>query len=647
MGNHNSLDEVVNIIAALLLDVHKCHGLVFNKRSLRLTTNVINRRVLTEGISFFTKTMPKLGKAFDKALALETRLTAKVHRFNSGNFGELPNFLGEFFSRVLDRDGQLLPNPCIASIKVLRDILFVFYKYELPYTDKQEAEVVSKFERTENDLATISSNLKTIEACLDKSNTDRRRRFDSSSQVNVAREARILLSNLFGYSKGNFLSKEKYFKKENSSFGACFDPLNITPSHGPGVVATKQRLWDKFRWTNISGRIASMYPIDAYFCASPGHVCDRYNTMDRVTDRDLPARVILVPKDSRGPRLISCEPVDFQWVQQGLSRALVDWVESHPLTKWNVNFTNQQPNQFGALLGSISGKYSTLDLNEASDRVSVDLVRLLFPPHIYEYLAACRSLSTVLPDGREIKLNKFAPMGSSLCFPILALTIWAILTAGAPDADTRESILVYGDDVIVPTAYAENAITLLESFGLKVNRDKSCTKGLFRESCGVDAFQGINVTPVRIRTIWSSSRRPDSYTSWIAYANSFYDKGYYNTYELIVGELVRIYGPIPETSQGLTCASLRAVPHDMKRLRRRNNKALQKLQYYCWDVSSPVIHKLIDGWSMLLRYFTEGSRPPSTTHHSHHASTSSLVEAPFSVSAYTKRSTSKLVRRWR
>jgi hypothetical protein len=632
MGYHNSLDDVVNIIAALLLDVHKRHGLVFNKRSLRLTTDVVKRRVLTEGISFLTKTLPKLGKAFDKALSLDSKLTAKVHRFNSGDFGELPNFLGEFFSLVLGQDGGLLPNPCIASIKVLRDILFVLYKYEISYTDKQEVDVINKFERTEDDLATISSNLKALEACLDKSHVNRRRRFDSSSQVNVAREARILLSNLFG---------------EPCKLGACFDPQNIVPSHGPGVVATKQRLWDKFRFTNVSGRITSVYPFDAYFCASLGHVCDRMDAFNGVSDRDLPARVILVPKDSRGPRLISCEPVDFQWVQQGLSRALVDWVECHPLTKWNVMFTNQQPNQFGALLGSLTGNYSTLDLNEASDRVSVDLVRLLFPPHIYEYLAACRSLSTVLPDGREIPLQKFAPMGSSLCFPILALTIWAILTAGAPDADTREGILVYGDDVIVPTAYAENAMTQLESFGLKINRDKSCTKGLFRESCGVDAFQGVDVTPVRIRTIWSSSRRPDSYTSWIAYANSFYRKGYYNTYELIVGELVRLYGPIPEISQGLTCASLLAVPHDMRRLRRRSNKALQKLQYYCWDVSAPVIIKPIDGWLMLLRYFTEGQKSPSTVINGHHARTDSIVDTPFSVSAYTKRSTSMLVRRWR
>lgn len=647
MGQHNSLDDVVNIIASLLLDVHQRHGLVFNERSLRLTTSVLRRRVLTEGVSFLTKTLPKLGKAFDKALALETPLNAKEVRFSSGNFGDLPNFLGEFFSRVLDQSGRPLATPCKSSIQVIRDITFVLYKYELPFTDKQEKDVIRKFERTEDDLSTLSSHFKTLEADLDKSYSNRRRRFNSSSSVDVAREARILLSTLFGPKSPRWSTVDRHLSGDSPECGVCFDPTAIVPSHGPGVVATKQRLWAKFEFTNVSDRITASYPLDAYFHASLGHVCDRRDAMDRITGRDLPARVLLVPKDSRGPRLISCEPVDFQWVQQGLGRAIVDWVESHPLTKWNVFFTNQQPNQIGALLGSQAGKYATLDLNEASDRVSVDLVRLLFPSHIYEFLAACRSLSTELPDGRVIKLNKFAPMGSSLCFPILALTIWAILTAGAPDADTRESILVYGDDVVVPTAYAENAMKLLESFGLKVNRDKSCTKGLFRESCGVDAFQGTCVTPVRIRTVWSSSPRPDVYTSWIAYANSFYDKQYYNTYELIVGELVRIYGPIPEKSQGLTCPSLAAAPIGMKGLSRRVNRDLQKLEYRVWDVTCPVIHKEIDGWLMLLRYFTEGQKSSSTLSNRHHESRSSILEAPFSVSAYTKRGTVKLVRRWR
>jgi len=373
-------------------------------------------------------------------------------------------------------------------------------------------------------------------------------------------------------------------------------------------------------------------------------VCDSFQTWEGLDDKDLPARVVLVPKDSRGPRLISCEPVDNQWIQQGLHRAIVRHVEHSPLTRYNVHFTDQGPNQRGALLGSTYGKYATLDLNEASDRVHLELVRLLFPEHIVKCFECCRSLSTVLPNGQEIRLQKFAPMGSALCFPVLALTIWAILTAGAHDTDTRESILVYGDDVIVPTAHAANAIEQLESFGLKINRDKSCTSGFFRESCGVEAFLGKDITPVRLRTVWSSTPSPSVYTSWIAYANSFYDKRYYVTYDYIVSLLSPIYGEIPDDSMRVSCPSLRETPDSLRPRRSRIHQGLQKRQWRVWDVKAVTVQRSYPGWSKLLRYFTEAARTSQDvdTHH-----TGGDVSAPFSASRYTKRDTSMLVKRWR
>lgn len=641
MDSTKSLDDSYSIIAALLCDVQNSQGLVFNTRSLRLDLKKIKARLKAEGLGFLTKSLPRLGKAFDKVLSEEHLLNSAELGFKPENGCKYPKLFGVLFSRVLRPDGGLLPSPCVNSIRSIRDLCYLFYKYEVPYTDEQEQTVIAKFEETERDLDNVMEALDNIRNDLDVSNGCWRRRRKAETPTRIAREARILLSRLFEF----------------------FDPREIQPRHGPGAVATKQQLWEKYQWTNVSERITRLYPLDAYFKASLGHVCDTYDSDTTIAQEDLPARVLLVPKDSRGPRLISCEPVDFQWVQQGLGRAIVRLVEGHWTTKFNVFFTDQQPNQRGALLGSsgfkpyeypdgrLTGRYSTLDLNEASDRVSVGLVRLLFPAHIYEYLEACRSLSTVLPDGRILKLKKFAPMGSALCFPLLALTVWAILTAGAPDADTREGILVYGDDVIVPTAYAENAIKHLESFGLKVNRDKSCTKGFFRESCGTDAFQGINVTPVRLRTIWESSPSAEVYTSWIAYANAMWDRQYYHTYDLIVSRLVQVYGPIPSEAISMKrYPSLRFVPDSAKPTVRRYNRLLQKWQYRVWDVKSPEINKVTDGWSMLLRYFAEAETVPEPQLSGIHYDNTRLPFEGYpwmSVSQYTRRHASMLVRRWR
>jgi hypothetical protein len=576
-------------------------------------------------------------------------MNAETVGFDSLNNSKLPRFLGELFKCIFQHDGHVLPDPDAQCVVTIRQILYAFYKYELPYSVEQEQQVLEAFELAERDLSELSTKLADMRAgWLDYNKRQRYNRTQAkgidpflkvpmaSSQV-VIRESRRLLAELF----------------------ETFDPTDIIPRHGPGAVATKQRLSEKFQWSNVSNRITNVYPLDEYFYASLGHVCDRRDSFDAITDTDLPARVILVPKDSRGPRLISCEPVDYQWIQQGLSSAIVRLVERHPLTKWNVHFTDQGPNRRGALLGSSTGRYSTLDLKEASDRVHLDLVRLLFPSLLTEYLEGCRSSSTVLPNGKVLPLNKFAPMGSALCFPIMALCIWAILTARAPNADTRESILVYGDDVIVPTAYAESAMAILEEFGLKINRSKSCTQGPFKESCGMDAFKGIDVTPVRFRTVWDESPRPDVYTSWISYANSLWDRRYYAAHEYIVTRLEAVYGPIPsedmfndaktsKEARHLPCPCLRGISADVRKFPRRINTHLQKVQYKVRTVSSPSVDQTIDGWSMLLRYFTEVQRPPAIAERHHDGSIASCdVLQPFSVSRYTKRRVSILTRRWR
>lgn len=640
MAHAKSLDEI-ELIASLLYDAHLRYGDVFNTRSYRLTLKKLFARYRLEGIGLLTKTLPALGKHFDQVLAGEYNMNPSLLRFDTIEGTKLPRFLGELFKLVLSSDGSILNAPDAQCVRIIRDILYCFYKYKLPYEDSQEQKVVTAFKTAENELSTLDITFaemrgRYVDYCR---NRHVYRAWSSITQCyppspetmvnSVIRGARNCLERLF---RG-------------------FDPQDITPSHGPGSVSTGERLWEKFLWTNVSTRITEKYPFDAYFKASLGHFCDTLHTIADVKSEESSAKVILVPKDSRGPRLISCEPVDFQWVQQGLSRAIVRRVESHWISRFNVFFTDQGPNQRGALLGSTDGRYSTLDLKEASDRVHLDLVRLLFPEPLLGYLESCRSLSTTLPNGDKLKLKKFAPMGSALCFPVMALTIWALLTAAAPDRDTRESILVYGDDVIVPTAFAESAMTILELFGLRINRSKSCTKGLFRESCGTDAFKGVRVTPVRIRTVWDESPRPDVYASWIEYANAYSasDRRYYATYEYIVSRLTAIYGPIPDKGMNISCPSLRVVPAEVRRFRKRYNKHLQKVQYYVRCLTSPSVNHVMDGWDMLLRYFTEASVPKSqyADRHSESVSSDSSELPAFSVSRYTKRRTSKLVWRWR
>lgn len=607
-----SLDEV-NIVAALLHDVQTSLG-VFTPRELRLTERKLRNRYSREGIGFLTKTLPRLGKALDRALSGEVPFNCPGFDLIPGT--KLPRFLGELFKRVFTLDGWVLPTPCVISVKHLRQLCFVFYKYELPYASEQEQEVLVQFQKTDESLERLNHTCSNVTVCDPPFSSCPRCTHPfgldiSEPMKKIVIRAQQLLSMLF----------------------RTFDERDIYPRHGPGSVSTKETLSGKYRWTRISPRITESYPLDEYFYVSLGHVCDQLQELQSLDRSESSAKVCLVPKDSRGPRLISEEPLEFQWIQQGLMRALVAHIERHSLTRHHVHFTDQRNNQLAALLGSqdfdyyqssktgkftryklTKGKYATLDLKEASDRVSVGLVRLLFPEPLKTVLLNCRTLTTRLPDQKELVLNKFAPMGSALCFPVMALTIWALLTAGSPDADARDSILVFGDDVVVRTDQSAHATEILESFGLLVNRDKSYSHGFFRESCGVDAFRGLNVTPVKIHTVWASHRRPDIYTSFIAYANEFWCRGYYSTYGVIADSLHSIYGEIPSKDMHLACPSLVDVSEEKLPKRRRVNKDFQTLEYLVWDVKAVKKIKEIDGWSMLLRYFAEYIGRPSLLH---------------------------------
>lgn len=618
MDFNKSLDNVV-IYTNLLTDIEQMLGQeVYTPRERRLDIQKISKRFSAEGVAFFTKTLPRLGKALDRAL---TGVPLAIPGFKLIPGTKIPKLFGCLFKRVISRDGRVLQTPCTDSIRLLRQLTHLFYKYEIPYSPQLEQKVLDQFEKTETDLSSyVDCKLCNLRVT--------NKRFDE-----LIIKARKMLEGVF----------------------ADFDGRNIVPRHGPGVVSTKESLFRKYTFGRYSPRIAKFYPIDEYFFVNGRHLCDELHSFNAMVVSESCAKVILVPKDSRGPRLISCEPLENQWIQQGLGRAMMFHIENHPSMRLNVNFTDQGPNRNAALKGSITGNTCTLDLAEASDRVSAGLVRQLFPRHLFDALDAARSEATILPDGRILKLKKYAPMGSALCFPVLASTVWAILMAGC-NADFRKEVLVYGDDVIVPKTEVLDAIASLELVGLLVNRDKSCTSGFFRESCGMDAYKGVDVTPVRFRTVWSSTPSASAYTSWIAYANQMYERGYRSTAMYIAGQLIREYKSIPMDSDWRSIAfpALCFYHPDNTEPKTRTNRFLQKREQLVLVSEPKRLRKDMNGWSMLLRYFTEGSRASDTPVYNPRATQQKpeshnvlQCEAPFSARVYTHRRRNKLRRRWR
>ena len=287
----------------------------------------------------------------------------------------------------------------------------------------------------------------------------------------------------------------------------------LKPSHGPGAVTT-----DKDRWLNRYSSMEYLYPysdwLGLYF--NTDHFA-HWETMD--CPEHITAKLIAVPKDSRGPRLICVHPAEAIWLQQGLRRELERTIalsrhSNGPWPRGHIQFDDQSVNGRIALLSSKSRRYATIDMKEASDRISEPLVQILFGSK-YKYFGCCRAQKFVYQASRTQSvtgdIHSYAPMGNATTFPVQSLVFWAICVASLQRHGFHQpgAVFVFGDDIEVPTEAAQYVIDDLESFGLLVNRSKTFWRGAFRESCGVDAYKGINVTPVRWKTTFDAEHLVD------------------------------------------------------------------------------------------------------------------------------------------
>jgi len=157
-------------------------------------------------------------------------------------------------------------------------------------------------------------------------------------------------------------------------------------------------------------------------------------------------------------------------------------------------------------------------------------------------------------------------MGSALCFPVEAMYFYTICVLASLKYRNlpctarnvyrvSRGIYVYGDDIIVPTDQADTVLDYLRKYNCKVNNAKTFVTGKFRESCGVDAYDGYEVTPTYIRKLRPENRQQaDSIMSYVATANLFYKKGYWRAASLMYCTCERILGFLPyvsETSESL------------------------------------------------------------------------------------------------
>jgi hypothetical protein len=280
--------------------------------------------------------------------------------------------------------------------------------------------------------------------------------------------------------------------------------LNLRFRHGPGAVATRERGLQKLYFKETYQSVDTLLGMDS-------EILFRLpNQPSRVMVRAIPTtRVIAVPKDATKIRTISCEPLSMQFLQQGImthiySRFARVAADMFPLTD------QERPKRF-ARLGSCPetrgqrAQPCTIDLSNASDDVKCAHVRLFFPPDWQDLLLSVRSEFAHFEElGFDVELKTFAPMGAATCYPVESLVFAGISYAAAKKEYRRsDNVRLYtcnGDDLVVPAYSFYRTVDMLERAAFSVNVSKCCGPTVrFREACGGDYYDGVDVTYVRPR----------------------------------------------------------------------------------------------------------------------------------------------------
>lgn len=537
----------------------------------------IMRRIEHEGMSFLTITLPTFAKGFERSLELGYCDPSRFVGFERcRRRGPLPRLFSGLVGRVFDSEsGLLLTDPCIHAIRAIRQFCSMWKKIRIPCSKERIEDAYARFSETNESCIqfnismsrggfSIPSEISGTGACLRSRLPDGRfttgwkrvkpyepvRRVSNSSQDHwpVYRDLRSRLSRFKG-------TADILWCGVLDSTTERLRTYTLLPKHGPGATAERIRGNAKYALKTWYQRLDPWFPACEYAIPNLGYADSLLGLRGASPGAERPVRVVSVPKTQTTPRIIAIEPVCMQYTQQALLRSLVQDLETHPKTSGYVNFTDQTVNQDLALKSSVDGSYATIDLKDASDRVSSGLVWHMLEsyPDLRDAIFACRSTRASVPNRGLIALGRFASMGSALCFPIEAMVFYTAVLSGMARHDGVQmtkrrldgylgQVFVYGDDLIVPVEYVHTVMDELEGLNLRVNRDKSFLSGKFRESCGVDAYDGEDVTPVYLRSMPPKSRQQvEELESWVSVANQFYEIGYWRASAFIRAYVNRIH----------------------------------------------------------------------------------------------------------
>jgi len=588
-------------------------------RQLERDENRLLSAVQTRGLRFILIDMPAFSKHFDRCLA-DGRLTASgIPHFGTLRSSPVPVFLQGLVMRVFEKNGMLTSNPCINSIFMIRQLLNAAKKIEMDCPEKVRESTLNRYIEQERSIRPPSLN-------WHGGGFDHRPNLVLHSSSHGSGELSLCGHSLLeNEPAAEFLDVvHAIADRVCSSFGS-FEPNDYRFKHGPGAVADAIGGKFKYEFPTWSQQLERVFPYADFGFANFGHWADSTALSEVASDDVIPSKVLTVRKSQKAPRIIAKEPTANMWCQQAVRDFLERAVADSPIIS-AISFRDQTNNGRMALEASASETHWTVDLSDASDRLSLWLVERLFRANLTllnAFQSSRSGYSSVPLKDKDVLISnkKFAPQGSATTFPVQTITFailavssviytrgWKVTRANIVRAS--KEVQVYGDDSLIPADSGRAYVSLLTYCGLTVNYAKTYGTGKFRESCGVEAYDGVDVTPAYIKVPYTESD-PTSVSSVVECSNNFFMKFMWHSAAYLESTLPRwvrnhlaVVGP--EVGPfGLNSFSGTNIPSVNKT---RWNASLQREEYLALSVNTKVTRSQPGGLGHLLQYFTEAPR---------------------------------------
>jgi hypothetical protein len=601
----------LHLFAALFLDIGAWKGDL--QKTLFGDLIRIERLTKSHGLSFIMIDMPEGGKVLDQALS-SGRLWADQLPETFGKV-EAPSrqFLHGLFSEIFDESGFIKHQASADAVTFLRQVLYLAKKVRKECSNAAILAEVEAYQAIDSGLR--RPNLDWVgDDLFPHKGRSRVSLLDTDDTPDWCRTYDPAPHPLIRYVEATADQLISRFPE--------FDWREIKPKHGPGAVADGRRGIDKYSFPCWPLKLERIFPFNYFGLSREDLICSE---VPHPSLAEKPARLLAVPKTLKGPRMIASEPVAHQYIQLGLMRWFRD---NMPRTlRSTIDFKKQGLSQRACLEASAWGDLATVDLSAASDRLSCWVVERIFRsnPSILIALHACRTRwlvnATKVGEPYFIRLNKYAPMGNGTTFPVQSI-VYAIIAIAcilyeanqwpshSAIRKAAQKVRVFGDDIILPSSAVSSLTRALAHCELVVNRMKTHTEGHFRESCGMDAFKGVDVTPLYVSDL-ECGNTAISIQSWVDVCKNAAQKGLH----ALCAEMESQINPelrelLPRSQEPLGCLTLWSYyPGTVLGGKRRYNRSLHREEVLGLQQESRDVRRKRESYANLLQYFVEDPAP--------------------------------------